>query len=253
MSTSKDLIDELRRSISGAGGDGVLYADLARALRQQIGDGALSEGISLPSERRLSTSLGLSRETVRKAISLLEQDGLLSKRQGSRTTVADRIVKPLSSLNSFSEDMRSRGIVPGAVWLLRELGEASPHEIMALNLSPGDTVCRLHRIRTGNDKPIAIERATVPARVLPDPMRVTTSLYEELDKQGARPVRALQRLRAAVATAEDAELLELPLGAPLLVAERRCFARDNQNVEATETRYCGDRYDFVAELRKVDP
>jgi GntR family transcriptional regulator len=246
------LIAELRRSLEGEGEDAVLYAGLARALKRQIGNGMLDEGAALPSERTLSDTLGLSRETVRKAIALLTEDGVLAKRHGSRTTVAGRIEKPLASLNSFSEDMRSRGIAPGALWLMREVGPASPHEVMALNLSPSDLVCRLHRVRTGDGRPIAIERATVPAKYLPDPLMVTASLYEVLDQQGARPVRALQRLRAAIATPEDAGLLDLAVGAPLLVVERRCFTRDNQNVELTETRYCGARYDFVAELRKGD-
>lgn len=252
MPASQDFIAELRRSLGGQGDTGVIYADLARALKKQIGDGVLREGVALPSERVLSDKLGYSRETVRKALGVLMADGILTKRHGSRTTVAGRIEKPLASLNSFSEDMRSRGIAPGAIWLLRGLSPASPQDVMGLNLSPNDQVSRLHRVRTGDGRPIAIERATVPARFLPDPSQVTASLYEVLDQLGARPVRALQRLRAAVATAEDARLLELPLGAPLLVVERRCFTRENQCVELTETRYCGERYDFVAELRKTE-
>ena len=98
---------------------------------------------------------------------------------------------------------------------------------------------------------MAVERATVPSRFLPDPELVTASLYDVLETYGCRPVRALQRLRAAVATPEVAKLLDLEPGAPLLVAERRCFAEDGSAVEFTETTYCGERYDFVAELRRT--
>ena len=147
--------------------------------------------------------------------------------------------------------MRSRGLQPGVIWLHRGVSEASPAEIMALHLSPGAEVCRLHRIRTGGGKPMAVERATVPSRFLPDAELVTASLYDVLEAHGCRPVRALQRLRAAVATPEVAKLLDLEPGAPLLVAERRCFAEDGSAVEFTETTYCGERYDFVAELRRT--
>jgi GntR family transcriptional regulator len=121
---------------------------------------------------------------------------------------------------------------------------------MALHLSPGAEVCRLHRIRMGGGKPMAFERAVVPRRFLPDPALVGASLYAVMEAHGCRPVRALQRLRADVATAELARLLDLVPGAPLLVAERRCFAEDGSAVEFTETTYCGERYDFVAELRR---
>ena len=84
------------------------------------------------------------------------------------------------------------------------------------------------------------------------PELVTASLYDVLEAHGCRPVRALQRLRAAVATPEVAKLLDLEPGAPLLVAERRCFAEDGSAVEFTETTYCGERYDFVAELRRTE-
>ena len=56
-------------------------------------------------------------------------------------------------------------------------------------------------------------------------------------------------MRAAVASPEDGRLLHVEVGAPLLVAERRCFARDGAPVEFTRTRYCGERYDFLVELR----
>ena len=242
------LQDHLRRALGAAeAGATVLYRKLEMGLRAAIAEGLLAPGTSLPGERELAAALGLSRATVRKAVDGLVAEGLLLRHHGARSAVAAR--KPLASLNSFSEDMRSRGLEPGVVWLHRSVGEASPVEVMALHLSPGSEVCRLHRIRTGGGKPMAFERAVVPRRFLPDPGRVTTSLYAVMEAEGCRPVRALQRLRAAVATAELARLLDIEPGAPLLVAERRCFAEDGSAVEFTETTYCGERYDFVAELR----
>ena len=245
------LQDHLRRALHVAEpGAAVLYRRLEMGLRAAIAEGLLAPGASLPGERELAEELALSRATVRKAVDSLVDEGLLVRRHGARTAVAARIEKPLASLNSCSEDLRSRGLEPGVVWLHRSVGQASPVEVMALHLSPGAEVCRLHRIRTGSGTPMAFERAVVPRRFLPDPGLVTTSLYAVMEAHGCRPVRALQRLRAAVATAELARLLDLAPGAPLLVAERRCFAEDGSAVEFTETTYCGDRYDFVAELRR---
>jgi GntR family transcriptional regulator len=249
----RPLFDALRLALGSTdAGATVLYRKLGTAVRTALTDGLLRPGASLPGERELAEGLELSRTTVRKALDSLVAEGFLVRRHGARTAVAARIEKPLASLNSFSEDMRSRGLQPGVIWIDRSVGEASPAEIMALHLSPGAKVCRLHRIRTGGGKPMAVERATVPIRFLPDAELVTASLYDVMEAHGCRPVRALQRLRAAVATPEVAKLLDLEPGAALLVAERRCFAEDGSAVEFTETTYCGERYDFVAELRRND-
>ena len=208
-----------------------------------------ARGAVLPGERELGEQVGVSRTSVRKAMEDLVAEGVLIRRQGARTAVAGRLEKPLSTLTSFSEDMRARGLVPGMVWLGREVGRASATEAVALDVAPGAPVVRLRRLRTGDGTPMAIEYAVVPAACLPDPDEVKSSLYEAFDRRGLRPARALQRLRAAVASAEDARLLNLDIGAPLLVAERRCFLADGRPVEFTQTRYAGETYDFVVELR----
>lgn len=228
---------------------GVIYRDLAAALRQAITEDVLGTGDVLPGERDLAEAIDVSRTSVRKAIEALVGDGALIRRHGARTAVAGRVEKPLSALTSFSEDMRSRGLEPGMTWISREVGPASPAEIMALHLSVGARVCRLKRLRTGDGLPMAIEHAVVPADVLDDPAVVTGSLYDVLAERNRRPVRALQRLRAAIASPEDGRLLHLVVGAPLLIAERRCFTDDGMPVEFTRTTYCGERYDFLVELR----
>ena len=78
---------------------------------------------------------------------------------------------------------------------------------MSLRSSPGTPVFRFHRIRYADDAPMALERATVLADCLPSIEAVESSLYEALERSGHRPVRALQRLRAVLFDAEQAELL----------------------------------------------
>jgi len=242
------LIVFLRRALEQRS-SGVLYRDLAMSLSQAIAENVLSNGDGLPGERDLAEAINVSRTSVRKAIDALVGDGALIRRHGARTAVAIRLEKPLSTLTSFSEDMRSRGVKPGTVWISREVAPASPAEIMALNLSVGARVCRLTRLRTGDGKPMAIEHAVVPADVLDNPEVVVGSLYDVLAERDRRPVRGLQRVRAAVAGPEDGRLLQIEVGAPLLVVERRCFGRDGLPVEFTRSRYCGERYDFLVELR----
>jgi GntR family transcriptional regulator len=244
------VIEKVRHELAGADPGLPLYKRLRAAVADLVAAGTLKPGEALPGERVLADALGLSRVTVRKAIEALVEDGLLRRRHGTRTEIASHVEKSLSTLTSFSEDMSSRGLEPGCIWLSREISRPSPAEMMALGLAAKDEVVRLKRIRTADEAPIAIETAAVPARYLPSPELVGESLYAALAGLGAMPQRAVQRLRSRAATARDAELLDLEPGAPLLIMERRCFLADGQIVEFTETRYRGDVYDFVLELRR---
>ncbi len=224
------------------------YMGLRRAIRHIIDSGAFQAGQALPSERDLAKLLDLSRVTVRKALTGLVGDGLLVQRQGAGTFVAERIVKSFSRLSSFSEDLRARGLKPRSLLLDRGAGTVTPEEAMALNLSPGAAVVRLHRLRFAGDEPLALERSVIPRDFLPDPALVTDSLYAALDRLDCRPRRALQRLRAVAFDAEQSRLLGQPSGNPGLFIERRGFLEDGRVVEFTRSWYRGDIYDFVAEL-----
>ncbi|MCB1568702.1 MAG: GntR family transcriptional regulator [Xanthomonadales bacterium] len=225
------------------------YLRLREALRQTMEGGGFAPGEALPSERDLAQCLQLSRVTVRKAIGGLVEIGLLHQRQGAGNFVAERIHKPFSRITSFTEDLRARGLNPRSVVLDHEIGEVTPDEAMALNLSPGRQVLRLHRLRYSGDTPLAVERAAIPHDVLSDPSQVQESLYAALEAIGCRPLRALQRVRAVNLTAAQAQQLDLPVGSAALDIERRGFAADGRVVEFTRSWYRGDAYDFVAELQ----
>jgi GntR family transcriptional regulator len=243
-------LDHLRDVMGGGESDLPLYKRLRAAVEGLVGEGLLKPGDVLPGERTLAEALGLSRVTVRKAIAALVEDGRLRRRHGSKTEIASHVEKSLATLTSFSEDMESRGLSPGCVWISKEISRPSPTEMMALGIAAGEQVLRFRRIRTADGAPIAIETSTVPARFLPSPELVKNSLYEALDKVGAMPQRAIQRMRSRPASGRDAELLRIEAGAPLLIVERRCFLCDEQLIELSETRYRGDVYDFVFELRR---
>lgn len=243
------ILGFLTKAISRAGGE-PLYRKLADAMREAITTARLKRGAVIPSERDLVAALAISRVTVRKAIETLVDDGLLDRRQGAKTIVASRLEKSLSTMTSFSEDMRSRGLEPGCVWISREISRPSPAEMMVLGLSASEKVARFRRLRTADGTPIALEVSAIPARFVPEPQAVGASLYEYLSTRGALPVRALQRMQAKPASPEECRQLAIAEGTSLLIVERRCFLADGQMVEFAETRYRGDVYDFVVELTR---
>lgn len=221
---------------------------LTDALRVSVQQGFLRPGAAIPGERALAERLDISRTTVRRAIKTLVDERLLVQRPGARTSVAQRVEKPVSLFTGFSQDMRARGLRPGSIWLGRETGPALPAEAFELSLSPGTPVCRLRRLRTADDLAMALETSIVPARFLPDPSLVDDSLYAALEKRGAVPVRALQRMRATVAGRAEADQLGVQPGAPLLDMKRRCFNSAGDTVEFCHSLYRGDLYDLLVEL-----
>jgi GntR family transcriptional regulator len=224
---------------------------LQRALREAIHKKILAPDDALPAERDMAEEFSISRITVRKALDGLVSEGLLTRRQGAGTFVAARVEKSFSKLSSFTEDMISRGRVPRSEWISKSEGSGHARGIADLGLSPGTPVYRFNRIRYADGAPMAVEYTTVAAFALPSAETVGTSLYEALETTGHRPVRALQRLRAVLFTAEHADLLGVPVKDAGLLIERRGFLKDGRAVEVTQSYYRGDAYDFVAELNAL--
>jgi GntR family transcriptional regulator len=232
--------------------NGPLYAQLRRRIEAGIASGLLGPDTALPPEREIAVLTGLSRVTVRKAIAELVERGMIVQRQGSGSSVAPlrpKVEQSLSRLTSFTEDMARRGLRSEVEWLERDLVVPSPEEVLALGLRAGDPVARLSRLRKADGRPMAIERASLPHDVLPDPSEVTHSLYEVLGRLGKRPVRAVQRISAVNLGEADALLLGIQAGAAGLKIERTSYLPEGRVVEFTRSIYRGDAYDFVAELR----
>ncbi|MBC7156945.1 MAG: GntR family transcriptional regulator [Rhodobacteraceae bacterium] len=233
-------------------GAGPLYLALSRRIGAAIEAGRLAPGDCLPSERDLAASTGLSRVTVRKALQTLVSAGRLVQRQGSGTFVApavEKVEQSLSQLTSFTEDMARRGRKVTSTWLERGLHPPTTDETMVLGLGVRDRVARLARVRRADGVALAIERAALPADILPDPGAVEGSLYAALSGLGMRPVRGVQRISATNLRADDAALLEVAEGAAGLRIERISYLPSGRVAEFTRSLYRGDAYDFTAELQ----
>ena len=226
-----------------------LYLQLQKLLRDAISGALVAQDEAIPTERDLAEEFAVSRITVRKAVDALVDEGLLARRRGAGTfVIGRRVEKSFSKLSSFSEDMRSRGRSPHSVWVGRSSGAVTPEEALSLGLSPGSMVYRFSRVRFADGRSMALEQSTIPAYCLPSADAVEESLYEALERNGHRPVRALQRLRAIAFTPQQAEALGTEAGAPGLFIERIGFLADGRAAEFTQSHYRGDSYDVVAEL-----
>ena len=225
-----------------------LYRQVTTAIRDAITNRSLKPNDALPPERELADLFGVSRITIRKAISGLVNEGVLDTRHGSGTFVHSKVEKNFAQLTSFSEEMKSRGMRPSSVWLNRSVGKVGPEEALTLRASPGTDVYRLKRIRLADDAPMSIESTTILASCLPSVESVEHSLYSALLSTGNRPVRALQRLSALLLNDEQASMLGAKAGDAGLLVERVGFNNAGAAIEFSQSYYRGDTYDFVAEL-----
>ncbi len=229
----------------------VRFRAIAEELRREIGEGRFAKAQRLPGERELAEGFGVSRATLRRAVAVLVEDGLLVQRHGAGAFVrraSPMVDQPFSRLVGFSEQMRLRGFNPSSRNLDVGVFLPSPEEMTSLGVGPQESVVRLSRLRLADDVPMAIEHTATPARFLPALDRIGASLYDALAAAGHPPTRGLQRLRAVLLTDEDAALLGVPPGSPVLYIQRIAYLADGRGVEFTRSYYRSDTYEFVSEV-----
>jgi len=212
----------------------------------------LRVGEAIPSERRLSSDLGISRLTVRAALDDLVRDGYLERRQGAGTFVSEPKIAQQLTLTSFSEDMRRRGMTAGSRTIeLREM-HAGAAVGRALNISPDARVMLIRRLRLADGEPMALETLHVPAALVPGLTRElleNSSFYDLLERDyGVVISHGTQYIEPTVTNEEESELLRVPLHSPAFLFERTSRSEDNETVEFVRSLYRGDRYRLVAEL-----
>jgi GntR family transcriptional regulator len=211
----------------------------------------LGVGTAIPSERQLSADLGVSRLTLRAALDDLAREGYLVRRRGSGTYVQQPKISQQLTMTSFSEDMRRRGMVPGSrtLSLTRQLAGARLGRF--LNLSPGDEIVVVKRLRLADGVSMAIETLHVPAAIVPDVRAADLegSFYELLRrKYGIEIASGTQSIEPTVTNEEEAAALGVPLHSPAFLFERTSRDDAGRTLEFVHSIYRGDRYRIVTEL-----
>jgi GntR family transcriptional regulator len=230
-----------------------LYHRVYRQIAREIENGMLQPGDRLPSERWFCEELGVSRATVRRAIEELVADGMVESRGRGLFVTGDALVEPPNTLMSLSELGRSRGLDASAEVLDAAVRAATIDEADAFGIAPGAELFELRRVRMLDGLPISIDHNRVPLRLLPDARELdfaSASLYEALDRAGHPPGRADYELEAREAGADEAELLGLAPGSPVLFATTVALGEDGRVVDLGRTVYRADRYRFQATLMR---
>ncbi|MGL4609889.1 MAG: GntR family transcriptional regulator [Trueperaceae bacterium] len=200
-----------------------LHVQFAEQLTERIRKKQWQIGEKIPSERELMELAGVSRATVRQAIGGLEQQGVLARSPGSGTFVAaPKIEQPMTSVYSFSEQFKARGLELRDELLERSLVKADDNLSQKLHIKKHSKVIYLHRLRRFGKSPFMVSKTYISHALCPElfDAPLETTLYQHLIRYQLPVLSATDTLEALSATKELAKLLELPAHIPLLFVER---------------------------------
>lgn len=227
-------------------GGAPLYIQIRESLYADIVNKVLVPGQRLPSEDELAAQFGVSRMTVRQGIADLLDEGLLYRRHGVGTFVAQPYIdRDHSHLTNFVETARKEGIDLKIRLLAAEVLPAKLKVARSLSLQEGDLVIRVKTLRFAAGLAITVHDAYVPYKLFPQLLQAdleVNHLWDIFESQGRRVKRAVQRLEAREADEEIARLLGLEAGAPILYKERTVYLDDGTPAEFTYCFNRGDRY-----------
>ena len=227
------------------------YLVVAKLVAAEIARGDVAPGDRLPGERDLCRHFDVSRVTVRRALAILSDRGLVEADGTRGWFVTSTALGEPNALMSFSEMARSRGLTPSSRVRRRVVRPATIDEAEAFGIAPGTDLFDLERIRLLNGVAVAIECSRIPlflAPSLPQADLEQGSLYETLRSMGVQPIRADYVLQAISAEPQQAAALGLQQGAPLLMANAKTYDIAGKPVELSSNVYRGDRYRFRATL-----
>lgn len=233
-----------------------LYRQLLLLLQRAIEKGSLQPRQKLPSERELVERYGISRITASNALRELARSGLAYRRHGLGTFVAQSKIRDLSGFSSFSDDMRERGLIPSSRLLALEFIVPDEEVHKRLGLSPGASCIWLARVRLANGEPVAVENAYIPSALCPGLENEDLekgSLYEVFRRHyGLGPAWAEGIVEAAPADEEQAALLDLQPGEPVLSIWRVTYDDNYVALEWTHSVYRADRFSFSTGRHPVE-
>jgi GntR family transcriptional regulator len=233
------------------------YIQLMDILKEQIRTAKWLPGDQIPGEQELCSIYNVSRTVVRQALLELELDGVINRRKGKGTFIAEPKISEglVQNLTGFYQDMIERGLKPVTNVLHQIVVPATEKVALFLAIQPGTEVIDIQRLRYINDEPIQLVTTYIPYAVFPPLATVDLtdrSLYAFLEKEGGIFLtRGRRYIEAVLANETEADLLDIERGAPLLMLDSVSYCESGQPIEYYHAVHRGDRSRFEVELIRV--
>lgn len=226
------------------------YIKIHDAIKKDIEKEVWTIGSRLPSERDLAEHFEVSRMTLRQAITLLVEEGILERRVGSGTYVAShRVQERIRGTTSFTEIVNSQGRKPSSKLISYQRQLASDTEINQLHLEESDYVIRMERIRYADKVPLVYEVASIPEKFIKNVKKtdITEHFFQTLTSNGYEIGKSQQTIYAKIASERVASYLEVAKGHAILALTQVSFFTDGRPFEYVRSQYVGDRFEFYLE------
>ncbi len=224
-----------------------LYQQLVDEIKSAIASGKLSEGDRIMTEAELSKTYDISRITVRKAIEILVEEGILIKKQGIGTFVAGKkLTRNMGVFMGFSQNCEANGQKPGTKLLSAALVGPVGSDEKNLGLGENEKVIVIRRLRLIDDLPVILEEnhfSQKYAFLLGE--NLERSLYETLSEHGIQAYGGKRRVTVCYATAAEAETLGVKKGSALLLMKDICVSPDGEVIHTCKSLICPDRYELT--------
>lgn len=219
-------------------------------MRTRLGSGELRAGRLLPSEAELSHDYAASRVTVRRALELLRDEGLVDSRQGFGWFVAaDPVRQSLGRLGTIESQLLADGIESERRVIDFRFVAAPPRVRQVL---AAETVLRVRRLNLADRHPFALVTVWCPERYGAELSRADVERSPFYELIGVELGGAVQTIGAAAASAHDADLLGVPIGSPVLRCERVTSSIEGQAVLVSEHVFPAHLTEFVVDLPHAD-
>lgn len=231
------------------------YKTLFLSLKEKIIDCTYKKGEYLPPEPVLCEMYGVSRTTVRRAVQELVKAGLVTVKQGRGTQVCDiKTYQHLDNISSFTQTLRAKGYVVETRGMLISLEIPPQHVADALGLSHHQKAYHLQRIQLADGEPIGLMDNYLVSELFPhfeEAENQFTSLYEYIkNKYQIKITSSIDKISAKCADFIESQLLNLPVGSPLLVNNRITFS-GTKAFEYVTMIVDASKYEFTVQLKET--
>ncbi len=230
-----------------------LHAQVEELLRKLIEQPKYRKGEFLPGEIELAKQLGISRNTLRQATNKLEYEGLLVRKKGLGTKVAEKTVTTkLASWHSFTQEMNEKGVAFKNFLNVAETVKCNKKVALFFNIPEDSKVVKLSRLRGNGNSPFVYFESYFHPRIgITDKEDFNRPLYELLETKYITPVALSQeKIKARLATEITARRLKIKQGEPVLIRERFVSDPGNRPVEYNIGFYIAEKFTYSIEIRR---
>ena len=226
------------------------YLQIHDQIKKEIDEEVWQIGQRLPSERDLAETFQVSRMTLRQAITLLVEEGVLERRVGSGTFVAStRVQEKMRGTTSFTEIMKSQGKTPSSQLISYRRTLPSKQEVEKLGINKTENIIRMERVRYADKLPVVYEVASIPEKFIKNfnKEEITSHFFQTLQKHGYKTGKSQQTIYARLAKEKIAHYLGIPRGHAILALTQVSYFEDGTAFEYVKSQYVGDRFEFYLE------